>query len=820
MRDGFRIAKNAKMKSIGLPLLLVKKLRGEKDVPDVALMMMTAIRDFSYPGLTEILLHCSDEKELAVVKAVGMQIFDSLAKPVKSAQETLAEQASLLMIPTALQFAKRCIPFLATLTLCRDTVKGQINRYDVIPLNWQSILTLIENLTTLFEMISDAARSIHEDQLKAVSDTATMTAVNEGLMMADRRVAEATSLGSASTKACLASEQAAKDALVLARRVQAAAKTLYNRVEKLQNNRAQYQKAIQKARKTSHVDLADCVSADLLRNDMEEDGIIGASMLHDESTRELVRHNARDIAITETRGPMFTDGLPTFENMTPQEKKILLDELHARKDVTKSTAVEVNMCAHIMKRVLEKGDAQVTSGADIRSKIVKVLAKRLPDYLAMLKEGKISATICVYGLRHARHIMPSGRHGYPVNDEKARWAEPDEELWNNLSGPAQDAMINAEEYFGEGGANRGKDDSRVLELGLMLEMTDAFAQQWRKDQTDPRGVVYGVRLPTVDGNLTNKPCHVTTGCRALQLGRRYLNIDKRTQHSGLSRENWITQLSNPLIWSSKIDPTGIDHKNLRGKLNGQTEDCPEGIDGNLLFNALLMFSKWLTWQVAFPGLVCDRQLLHEFICKSGYDRSVALAVAFAGVVFGVWGIVIDIQYMSFQDGANEGRNAPHARWLPGCRTSNSARWPSRRHSEREPCEQCKEESHPSDVWKVIKDLMLTDSGDAQEDARLDAECPARIPAKKVIDHFLNLRANDMAAQIISELVEECVIDDLSVDQGCIANVLKVAGSKSNRDPLLLPTTHNSNLWRLGLILDPRCLGCRDIKWQSRTCMRR
>ena len=82
----------------------------------------------------------------------------------------------------------------------------------------------------------------------------------------------------------------------------------------------------------------------------------------------------------------------------------------------------------------------------------------------------------------------------------------------------------------------------------------------------------------------------------------------------------------------------------------------------------------------------------------------------------------------------------------------------------------------------MTDLMLNSSGDAQEDARLDAECPTRIPAKKVIDDFLNLRAKDMAVQIISELVEECVTDDLSVDQGCIANVLKLAGSKTKRDP--------------------------------------
>ena len=140
-----------------------------------------------------------------------------------------------------------------------------------------------------------------------------------------------------------------------------------------------------------------------------------------------------------------------------------------------------------------------------------------------------------------------------------------------------------------------------------------------------------------------------------------MNIDKKTAHSGLSPVNWQTQLNNPLLWSSKIDPTGIEHKNLREKLNGQTEDCPAGVDGDLLFNALLMFANWLAWQVAMPGLACDRQYLHEFVCKSGYDRSVAMAIAFGGIVFGVWGIGIDIQYMSFQDGANEGHRAPHSR---------------------------------------------------------------------------------------------------------------------------------------------------------------
>ena len=42
-------------------------------------------------------------------------------------------------------------------------------------------------------------------------------------------------------------------------------------------------------------------------------------------------------------------------------------------------------------------------------------------------------------------------------------------------------------------------------------------------------------------------------------------------------------------------------------------------------------------------------------------------------------------------------------------------------------------------------------------------------------------------------------------------MLKFAGSKTNIDPLLLPSILNVNLWRLGMTLDPRCIGCRNIR---------
>ena len=60
--------------------------------------------------------------------------------------------------------------------------------------------------------------------------------------------------------------------------------------------------------------------------------------------------------------------------------------------------------------------------------------------------------------------------------------------------------------------------------------------------------------------------------------------------------------------------------------------------------------------------------------------------------------------------------------------------------------------------------MLSSIGNAQEDARLDRECPARIQARKVIEFFLNLKVEEMATQIISELVDEGVADDLTVDK--------------------------------------------------------
>ena len=116
-----------------------------------------------------------------------------------------------------------------------------------------------------------------------------------------------------------------------------------------------------------------------------------------------------------------------------------------------------------------------------------------------------------------------------------------------------------------------------------------------------------MKLPNVVGNCHDKPCHVTTDCRRLQIGKKYLNLDEFNQHSGLSPDNWVKQMWNPIVWSYKIDPIGFEHADLREKLNAQTDECPEGVDGNLLFNSLLMCYKWLVWQVAFPGLVCDRQ---------------------------------------------------------------------------------------------------------------------------------------------------------------------------------------------------------------------
>ena len=106
-----------------------------------------------------------------------------------------------------------------------------------------------------------------------------------------------------------------------------------------------------------------------------------------------------------------------------------------------------------------------------------------------------------------------------------------------------------------------------------------------------------------------------------------------------------------------------------------------------------------------------------------------MAIIHAAIVYGVFDVIIDIQYMSFQDGVNEGQNAVRTRWLPGCRKSNNQRHNTRGSSDREPCDDCQDNSHPVEVWKVIKNNLQNLTGNAEEDSLRDKECPARIDAR-------------------------------------------------------------------------------------------
>ena len=103
------------------------------------------------------------------------------------------------------------------------------------------------------------------------------------------------------------------------------------------------------------------------------------------------------------------------------------------------------------------------------------------------------------------------------------------------------------------------------------------------------------------------------------------------------------------------------------------------------------------------------------------------------------------------------------------------------------------------------------TGNAEEDARLDKDCPARIDARKMVEFFLSLNIKEMASQVISELIDGSVADDLTIDKGALTNVLRYAGSKTDADPLLLPSILNVNQWRLGFTLDPRCIACKNIR---------
>lgn len=248
------------------------------------------------------------------------------------------------------------------------------------------------------------------------------------------------------------------------------------------------------------------------------------------------------------------------------------------------------------------------------------------------------------------------------------------------------------------------------------------------------------------------------------MGKRYLKI---YGHSGRSEDNWDELPKQPVLWAFMMDVAGLETATLDKKMKHRTTDIPAAVDGAILVNALRICANWLPWQASMLGLTFDHQYLHCFYCRSGLDRSVATVVLFCAIVYAAWGITILPQLISFKDGANEGDRQPHTRERPAC-AKNGRRYKA---SHRNPCTLCESHSKSDEVWKVISHVLLRETGTAAGDQNLDEHCPARIPARKVLNYFLNFDIRRNAEKLISDLVDKCVTDNMLVEEATVKSTI-------------------------------------------------
>ena len=457
IKDGFRLAHKAKMRSVGITSLLPDELRGEKDIAEIALLVLTSIRDFSFPGMEEIIVHCSNEEELKTFESVGTQVFGSLEHPIKSRQEQAADEANSLQAPVELQYSQQCAEFKSYLTNCRNNVFEQLRPHERIPQHWLSISSILENITSLFETIARVVQEVQDDQLKATNDVLTLTTVQETLVSAETYVLEAIPLHAGANPNDLENVQVTKQVLTLTRKVQAVAETLYKRITSLLELRKLYHLAVQKCRQASLIETEEFGTPRLNGENNGQADLLDASKLYDEPTGDPRVYDSTLIAVSEMRDPLLPEGMARFGKMDAQQQKIILNEMYASKNESLKTAVEVHLCALKMEQVAAKCDSQMASGEELRESLKTELISQIPDYKQMFKDGILTVTSRAYGLRHLRKITQDQFSYYQVNDDKARWAQLDSDLWNELSKETQNILVNAESIYGStGDPNLGK----------------------------------------------------------------------------------------------------------------------------------------------------------------------------------------------------------------------------------------------------------------------------------------------------------------------------------------------------------------------------
>ena len=126
----------------------------------------------------------------------------------------------------------------------------------------------------------------------------------------------------------------------------------------------------EQARAASAISFVDLATANRQGdNDFSSDALVGDKLLHDDPTYAAIREQFPKIPISEVRNPVITFKIANFASMSPDQRRLIIDELHALKIRSTQVAVDVSKCAHMIDHVLAMGDMQASSGNEFRQKV-------------------------------------------------------------------------------------------------------------------------------------------------------------------------------------------------------------------------------------------------------------------------------------------------------------------------------------------------------------------------------------------------------------------------------------------------------------------
>lgn len=228
--------------------------------------------------------------------------------------------------------------------------------------------------------------------------------------------------------------------------------------------------------------------------------MVGDSLLYDDPTGDAIVEQFPKVAISEVRDLAITPGMVYFASMPPDQQRLVLDEIHSSEVKSDPVGIDVRQCAHIIDYILKLGDLQATSGNVLRQKIKKHMGDEIMDVSSLERDGYIWATVYTTGLRHTRRIV-DGYLKCRVNNDKAQWAQVDDDLWDALSTTTKNNMCRAEYLYGNAG---DRDAHQACDVEVIQEMTDALVEQLRRDQQHRSRKHFEVKLLDIMGNVTKR----------------------------------------------------------------------------------------------------------------------------------------------------------------------------------------------------------------------------------------------------------------------------------------------------------------------------